>query len=128
METTEATGRVFVARVPEGEAPLTIREAWVGLTLPCLPIIGYSSDTRDRGVLTNQELPRNRYCASVPQEEALKILETHRPDAAQWWRDHGYPKSGEYFGFSEWEVSAVSGVRFQRVVLVPEEMTCDVHR
>lgn len=113
----KATGRIKITKVPEGEAPLWVRQAWVGLELPCDPIMGYPDQgdgNQDRGAVSQKHLENNRYGVSVPQEEALLILEKKNPAAAKWWRDHGLPEPGnKYFGFDEGEVEIISGVKRQ---------------
>jgi hypothetical protein len=129
MSDNEATGRIKIIHIPRGEAPLAIRRAWVGLELPCLPIMGYPDrGVREKGVLTKEEVGRNVYGVSVPQEEAIAILAQRNSGAAAWWRSKGFPQKGAYFGFSQWEVEAVSGMRYQKIVHVTDEMMGDPDR
>jgi len=85
-------------QVPAGEAPLWVREKWVGLELP---LAGGDKEPRDfytSGVLSG---PRNRLIAAwwgllgrlkpqsgyaVDVNGALAILEKSAPEAASWWR------------------------------------------
>lgn len=127
-DTTEATGRIRIKTTPEGEPPLEIREAWVGLVLPCLPFLGYLGTGSKKGVLTGAELQDNRCCFSVPQNEAIAILEQHNPDAAKWWRQLSIPQSGRYFCFAEDEAEILSGVTRQKITHVTEEMRGDPNR
>jgi hypothetical protein len=89
---------IRVVAVPPGEAPLWVREKWVGLAMPLAggdrgPRVSYTS-----GVLSG---PRNQLVAllwallgrlrrnfgyAVDVQEALGILERTAPEAAQWWR------------------------------------------
>jgi hypothetical protein len=89
---------IRIVRTPPGEAPLWVREKWVGLALP---LAGGDRGPREMftsGVLTG---PRNRLLAiwwglrgrlprksgyAVDVHEALGILERTAPDAAAWWR------------------------------------------
>lgn len=89
---------IRIKSTPPGEAPVSIREAWVGLELPLLrdkPIRYLSS-----GVLTG---PRNfvqkvvhlvtfrltvRPGFVVPAPTAIDILEKADPVAARWWREN----------------------------------------
>jgi len=94
------TGSVRIIAVPPGEAPLWVREKWVGLVLPLArgqkePVARLTS-----GVLSG---PRNRLVAvwwvllgrlqkesgyAVSAAAALSVLEQTAPDAASWWREN----------------------------------------
>ena len=90
---------VEIVRAPEGEAPLWVREAWVGLTLPLVP--GYPGKRRmpSFGVLSGPfgwwgQL-RERLSGRVgtvegyvvDRDQAYALLGAHRPDALAWWRE-----------------------------------------
>jgi hypothetical protein len=94
------TRYIRIVRPPPGEAPLWVRERWVGLELP----LAYG-DRGPRRALTSGVLsgPRNRLLAAwwrlrgrlrrqsgyaVNVDEALRRLETTAPDAASWWREN----------------------------------------
>ena len=115
-------GRIRIVRVPAGEAPLFVRQVWVGLELPCDPYLGYPSGGMERGVLSGQESLFNRCGFSVPQDEALDILEAVSPPAAQWWKEHGFPREGQYFGFAQDEAEILSGVSLQQLTVYTDEM------
>jgi hypothetical protein len=89
---------IRIVNIPEGEAPLHIRQAWIGCTLP-LPNNAYGSRRNWRwvGVLTGQNrswlaqlflLGKPMVGYPVYALDALKILESHNPAAAQWWRQN----------------------------------------
>lgn len=113
---------IRINKVPAGEAPLHIREKWVGLILPCDPYLGFPSSGMERGVLTGMPLYRNRRGYSVPQDAAIEILSHFCPDAAQWWKDQGFPQPDGYFGFAEDEAEIIAGVTRQNIIQVTEEM------
>jgi hypothetical protein len=91
-------GAVEIVATPEGEAPLWVREAWVGLILPLVPGWG-KRNWRSFGVLS---APRTRLGALwgtlfnarrvegylVPSAEAIRLLAMRNPGAATWWRTH----------------------------------------
>lgn len=106
-------GQIKIIATPEGEAPLEVRKAWVGLILPCHPILGYSEG--DVGALSHKPTERNRRVVNVPQDTAIQILALFDPESAQWWRDLGYPKSGGYFSFGESEIEVIHGVNHQQI-------------
>jgi len=116
-------------KIPAGEAPEHIRQAWVGLELPCDPILG-CPDQPEHGAVSGEKADRNRYGFSVPQFEALEILEKHNPEAAKYWRDQGFPKSPpyDYFGFDEGEAEIISGITRQNLIHVPDETQGDPYR
>ncbi|WP_146184063.1 MULTISPECIES: hypothetical protein [unclassified Caulobacter] len=88
-----------IIAVPEGEAPLWIREKWLGLELPLAEgnrrpqtLTGYgvitgppplSLEQFDGGVRGRLQV-RSGFCVS--SLEAIKVLETASPEAANWWR------------------------------------------
>jgi hypothetical protein len=89
---------IRVVRVPPGEAPLWVREKWVGLELPLA-----RGESGPRHVLTSGVVsgPRNRFAAlwrallgRLPDKagyavyviDALAVLEQSAPDAVEWWR------------------------------------------
>jgi hypothetical protein len=89
---------VRIVAVPPGEAPLHIREAWVGLELPLSRGRARASRFATYGVLSGpsglmNELIRlltfrftihNGYAVGVLA--ALETLEQSNPQAAHWWR------------------------------------------
>ncbi len=89
---------IRITSIPPGEAPVTIREAWIGLELP----LRYDAPRRylGSGVLSG---PRNKLQTLVhlltfklkiqtgfvvPSLAAIEILEKTQPDAARWWREN----------------------------------------
>jgi hypothetical protein len=88
----------IVAR-PAGEAPESVREAWVGLELPLLPAqLNRRRTFLTVGVLTGPRLWWQRLLSillgrferqsgyAVDALNAVNILATRDPDAAAWWR------------------------------------------
>ena len=123
------TGRIKIVKVPAGEAPIEVRKAWVGLILPCDPYLGYPDNASERGVLTNKKRDRNRCGFSVPQDQAIEILEKEHSEAAAWWKAHGFPQdAGSRFGFAEEEGEIISGVTRQQIIEVTDEMQGDPNR
>lgn len=116
-DTKGFTGRIRIIRIPVGEAPDEIKLKWIGLVLPCFPTCGYHED-KEKGVLTDAESDRRR-TFSVPQKETLEILAGFHPEAAAWWRAHGFPQDGPNacFGFGEDEADIESGVVYQKIRL-----------
>jgi hypothetical protein len=95
---TRVSSFIRIVSVPPGEAPLWVREKWVGLELP----LAYG-DSGARRAITSGVLsgPRNRLIAlwwalrgrlerksgyAVDANEAVRILEGTAPEAAAWWR------------------------------------------
>lgn len=90
--------KVRIVRTPEGEAPLWVREAWVGLELPLAHPGEITTETV--GVLTGPPSPLGRWWARLrgrPQlttgyfvlsARAIGILARSQPRAADWWRSN----------------------------------------
>ena len=96
-----------------GEAPLWVRQAWVGLDLPTI-----RPDSRTycgAGVLSGPKtlwaffaawfggklFPYQGYTVSALK--AVELLDAVRPDAARWWREHTphLMRRGQAFVFDE---------------------------
>jgi len=123
----EATGRIKIVKIPGGEAPDEVRAAWVGLVLPCYPIACRAPRI---GVLSGkQRLAEGQWSALVPQEDAIEILGRHKPFAAEWWHEAGFPHPFfNTFTFNMDDVEIVSGVTYQPIVEVTDEMQGDPDR
>lgn len=94
----EHHGAVEIVATPAGEAPLWVREAWIGLILPMAP----GGDKRRRSSFGVLSAPRTRVGALlgtlfntrwvdgyvVPSAEAIRLLAMRNPGAANWWRTH----------------------------------------
>jgi hypothetical protein len=127
MTDPTATGRIKIMKIPAGEAPLKIRKAWIGLVLPCHPILGFSPG-KEKGVLSNKSAGRGNCGFSVPQCDAIVILANHDRAAARWWEKQGFPVPKECFFFAEDEAKIISGVRRQALVQVEDDMQGDPYR
>jgi hypothetical protein len=111
---SEQTAIVRITSVPPGEAPLWVREKWVGLELPiCGPAIPRTY--RTVGVVTGpssllgllfavlRRRTRKTPGYVVSGEAALVALEKVSPDAAAWWRANApvFFQPGRYLVFQE---------------------------
>jgi hypothetical protein len=96
---TQQSRYIRIVAIPPGEAPLWVREKWVGLELP-LADAGSVVQVFTSGVLSG---PRNRFLAiiwglfgrlkvqagyPVYVREALSILKQTTPEAEKWWREN----------------------------------------
>src|SRR3981189_3195245 len=97
---------VRIIAVPPGEAPLWVREKWVGLELPLLrwraagTFIGFGAVSGPRTCLAQiWALLRGRshriYGFAVDASRAVEILARASPEAATWWRERGRTYSTE---------------------------------
>ena len=92
---------IRIGSTPQGEAPIAIRQAWIGLTLPLLETAPSEAETmiveigfrNPAGLLSllKQRLgfkpPTTIWQAyTVQAASALRLLESHSPDAARWWQ------------------------------------------
>ena len=111
------TGRIRIESLPDGEAPEWVRQAWVGLVLPCAPIMVFEKERK--GVLSHKDTTKKdgEYIINVPQEASLRLLRRKSPEAAAWWAEHGYPNKLEMdWGFRLVEVRILEGVKPQRIM------------
>jgi hypothetical protein len=105
-------GSIRIKSTPPGEAPASIRSAWVGLLLPLLHErpryflgSGMLSGPRD-SIATIMHLITLRLKVQtgyvVASLAAIEILEKSNADAARWWREHAprAARPGHKFLFS----------------------------
>jgi hypothetical protein len=89
---------IRIRSVPPGEAPESVRAAWVGLELPLLrerPLryLGSGVLTGPRGVvqlILHLATFRLKVLTGfvVPSKAAIEVLERSDPGAARWWREN----------------------------------------
>lgn len=103
--------RIRIVRAPAGEAPLWVRERWVGLDLPLL--LDREVTTRGVGVLTGKgrdgllnsiiwRLTGKTHLLRgyvVKVDDALALLAASSPEAAEWWRSEAPHMIGRTFVF-----------------------------
>jgi hypothetical protein len=92
--------QIRIVDTPPGEAPVAIRNAWIGIVLPLVPGVVGPQPALVSGVLSG---PRGALSAllrlitgrikratvyPVRARVAFDLLERHAPDAAAWWRSH----------------------------------------
>ncbi len=88
---------VKVVKVPAGEAPLHVRQAWVGTVFQAVGPREYWEE----GIVTGKDNPA-RLGYAVPQELAVEALERRNPAAADWFREHlRYHSNNLIFGADE---------------------------
>lgn len=105
--TIPSRGSIKIVKVPEGEAPLAIREKWIGIQIPTVCFESRSAD--DHGVISHQLVPEEpRYV--VLQTEAVTALEKNDVATATWWKNHGFPVAGDCFCFKADEVVEIEPV------------------
>jgi hypothetical protein len=92
--------RIRILTIPPGEAPLSVRMAWVGLDLPLDPrrvgrrlglVSGVVSTPRGWwqcvvSLITGGYMVKTGY--AVNALEAVNLLQAKDPVAAAWWREH----------------------------------------
>lgn len=78
--------KIEIIKIPVGEAPRWVRQAWVGLILPLsenVPKKGFFVGVQTVDIINT---PENEVY-DVEEKIALQILETKNPQAAKWWRE-----------------------------------------
>jgi hypothetical protein len=93
---------IRIKSLPPGEAPASIRQAWVGMVIPVPPRVSRRRAFLGAGVLSG---PKSRLGAlfaillgrtnrevgyMVESKTALDLLAARSPEAADWWR-HNAP-------------------------------------
>jgi hypothetical protein len=98
-EASKTKASVRIISVPPGEAPLWVREKWVGLELPLTrwaspkKFLGFGVVSGPRTCLAQlwaALLGRAQSVTGFPVEasRAVEILEASSPQAASWWREN----------------------------------------
>jgi hypothetical protein len=92
--------KVRIIAIPPGEAPESVRKAWVGLELPLAPGEGGARFARGFGVLSGPKstlahITRSLNGEGIPQrgyvvdgQDALEVLTLYAPEAARWWEEN----------------------------------------
>jgi hypothetical protein len=92
QENPPTHGSFTVKSAPSGSAPQSVRDGWIGLTLPFDEIILCNSDIfgklQDPSILSYV----------VSQETALNLLKSYSPESFRWWNENGFPSSS-FAGF-----------------------------
>jgi hypothetical protein len=110
----EDLGRIRFVAVPQGDAPLEVREQWVGIEVPCLfshdGVPPNPGDTM-RDAATGLEIP-DYPGYMVLQWQAIEALEQNSPEAAEFWKELGFPQSDfAMFLFNHNSAEVVKSVR-----------------
>lgn len=97
---TSLQHKIRIIAVPPGEAPLWVREKWVGLELPLAQRSAVAQNRLSAGVLSGPKsfLSALAGCFARRYEQklgftvsvipALHVLEAASPEAANWWRSN----------------------------------------
>ena len=91
---------LYVTFIPEGEAPLWVREKWVGLSLPVTQRKAAPRSLLGAGVLSGPQNFMSCLVALisgklirqsgfvVEAQAAITLLAVSSPEAAAWWREN----------------------------------------
>ena len=101
---------ILLIATPPGDAPLWVREKWVGLNLPIVGtnsrrLLGVSVKEKNTVVHHLWAVLRGRAQIitgyKVEAGRAVGILAASNPEAAEWWRQNkpGYLQPGRFFVF-----------------------------
>jgi hypothetical protein len=91
-----------IVKTPDGEAPLEVRKAWVGLTLDFEEV-----DALEEGVVSRMLRPA-RHTVLIKKATAIAALKGHNEIAYRWWMDHYHGQPAGLFSFGRDEVRLVS--------------------
>jgi len=99
---------IRITQVPSGDAPLEIREGWVGVQLPASE--PYFED-KAFGLTTGKSAPARRVYAVPAKLALLYLIAQGKEDAALWWHDNlsllSLAEGTLVFGEDEAELSEV---------------------
>jgi len=87
--------KIKIIAVPPGQAPLWVRQKWVGMTLPVVENL--PADTVEMGVLGGK--PENSGGYPVETVVAIQGLEKKSLKAANWWKSHVNPACMPWLSF-----------------------------
>jgi hypothetical protein len=97
MKDKGKNGIMRITSAPTGQAPLEVREKWIGVEIPFLDIGMPTGSVR--GVLDGQKVKLHS-AFTVDQVEALSALRKKSSKAADWWARMGFPIEGAQFTFN----------------------------
>ena len=85
--------RIRITSTPSGQAPLEIREKWIGVEIPLIspidPVVGHKPTKGvQRGVLGGEPDKKNLGGYEVSGAIAIDCLREIAPDAASWWEEY----------------------------------------
>jgi hypothetical protein len=83
----ERTRRVRILATPPGDAPIDVRGAWVGLTLPLVRHLPAPYTAPTIGAVSGQDTSTVTGYV-VDGKKAVTCLSATAPWAAAWWREH----------------------------------------
>ena len=97
-------GTIRIIAVPAGEAPLEVREKWIGVEIPDA---SYDPISRGAREVVSGAPVAPQACFCVLQKDALMALAQKSEAAAGWWVKAGFPKHEECFSFRKDEAEIV---------------------
>lgn len=106
-------GNIRITKVPDGEAPLQVREKWVDLVLHVVAV----SSGDCRGILSGTKV-NNGLHYTVPKDLAIAALDQQHHDAADWWKNNSPATEGSALAFYVDEAEVVGELKN----IVPKEV------
>jgi hypothetical protein len=79
---------IRIVAAPPGEAPPSIRAAWVGCVLPLLAGTDRPEPSDAVQGVTSGRSEKHGLIYKVRATDAILVLEQHDVEAARWWREH----------------------------------------
>jgi len=106
--------KIRINSIPPGEAPESVRQAWIGLVIPVPTRFAGRCRASAAGVLSGPKSWFGRWFAVlfgrtkrevgyiVEARVAIDLLASRSPEAADWWRQNApqFTKPGRYFMFA----------------------------
>lgn len=90
MNESTKFGKIRIVRAPAGQAPLEIREKWVGVEMICLYHSNREQSTHHAEINPD---PKAYEAFVVLQTHAICSLARSSPEAVSYWERNGFPTS-----------------------------------
>jgi hypothetical protein len=90
--------RIRIIATPPGEAPESVRRAWIGMELSLAPGSTESPQAISAGGVLSGEIGGTCLGFVVEGRDAITALRFHDPVAAAWWRENVPDITSEWYG------------------------------
>lgn len=106
-------GIIEIVRVPVGEAPLEIREQWVGVQMSYLY---FDPQNTFPGIITERRPDASYEAYVVLEKHAFAALKNFKRPALDWWEKKGFFEGSSHsrFSFRAEEIKVIKSTDFSK--------------